>query len=296
VRNGLGAVLAAVMLLAYASGVARQRGDLDLTVEAPASLAPVADRVRRLDREPLAAALARVGLAMPPQIRVTLIAEDDPRARAVPEWTVGLASGPRDMAIFPERIGSYPYDSLESVVWHEVVHLALAAQVGSRPLPRWFHEGVAMSVEKGWGITSQVRFLLAASGTADLADVERLFNAGAHSESASAYLLAAALVSDLQQRHGATVPGAIVDRVAHGAGFVEAFVLETGETPDETAARVWQIYRRWTSWMPTATSAFSLWLAILVLAAVAYLATRRKRLRRRRQWDREELGTPDPLL
>jgi hypothetical protein len=103
-------------------------------------------------------------------------------------------------------------------------------------------------------------------------------------------------VSDLQQRHGATVPGAIVDRVAHGAGFVEAFVLETGETPDETAARVWQIYRRWTSWMPTATSAFSLWIAILVLAAVAYLATRRKRLRRRRQWDREELGTPDPLL
>lgn len=295
-RNGLGAVLAAVMLLAYASGVARQRGDLDLAVEAPASLAPVADRVRRLDREPLAAALARVGLAMPPQIRVTLIAEDDPRARAVPEWTVGLASGPRDMAIFPERIGSYPYDSLESVVWHEVVHLALAAQVGSRPLPRWFHEGVAMSVERGWGITSQVRFLLAASGTADLADVERLFNAGAHPESASAYLLAAALVSDLQQRHGATVPGAIVDRVAHGAGFVEAFVLETGETPDETAARVWQIYRRWTSWMPTATSAFSLWIAILVLAAVAYLATRRKRLRRRRQWDREELGTPDPLL
>jgi hypothetical protein len=30
---------------------------------------------------------------MPPQIRVTLIAEDDPRARAIPVWTVGLASG-----------------------------------------------------------------------------------------------------------------------------------------------------------------------------------------------------------
>ena len=284
------------MLLASASGFARQRGELDLTVEAPASLAPAADRVRRMDREQLAQALARVGLNIPPQIRVALIAEDDVRARAIPVWTVGLASGQHDIAIFPERIGSYPYDSLESVVSHEVVHLALAAQAGNRPLPRWFHEGVAMSVERGWGVTSQVRFLLAAGGSADLADVERLFNAGTQPESASAYLLAAALVSDLQQRHGAAVPGAIVDRVAHGAGFAEAFVLETGETPDETAARVWQIYRRWTSWIPAATSAFSLWIGILVLAVVAFLATLRKRWQRRRQWDREGLGTRDTLL
>jgi hypothetical protein len=295
-RDGVGALLATIIVLASASGFARQRGGLDLTVEAPASLAPAADRVRRMDREQLAKALARVGLNIPPQIHVTLIAENDLRARAIPAWTVGLASGLRDIAIFPERIGSYPYDSLESVVWHEVVHLALAAQAGNRPLPRWFHEGVAMSVERGWGVTSQVRFLLAAGGSADLADVERLFNAGTQPESASAYLLAAALVSDLQLRHGAAVPGAIVDRVAHGAGFAEAFVLETGETPDETAARAWQIYRRWTSWIPAVTNAFSLWIGILVLAVVAFLATLRKRWQRRRQWDREELGTRDTPL
>lgn len=284
------------MLLAGASGLARQRGELDLTVEAPASFAPAADRVRRIDREPLAQALARVGLTIPPQIRVTLITEDDQRARAIPAWIVGLASGQRDIAIFPERIGAYPHDSLETVVWHEVVHLALAAQADNRPLPRWFHEGVAMSVERGWGVTSQVRFLLAAGSSGDLGDIERLFGAGTQPESASAYLLAAALVSDLQQRHGAALPGAIVDRVAHGVGFADAFVLETGETPDEAAARVWQIYRRWTSWIPVVTSAFSVWIGIFLLAAVAFLVTRRKRWQRRRQWDREELGTPDTLL
>ena len=216
-RNGIGAALTAVMLLASASGLVPQRGELDLTVEAPASLAPAADRVRRVDRQQLAEALARAGLNIPPQIHVTLIAEDDLRARATPVWIVGLASGHRDIAIFPERIGSYPYDSLESVVWHEVVHLALSAQAGDRPLPRWFHEGVAMSVERGWGVTSQVQLLLAAGGSAGLADLERLFNSETQPETASAYLLAAALVSDLRQRHGAAVPGAIVDRVARGA-------------------------------------------------------------------------------
>lgn len=282
------------MLLASASGFARQRGELDLTVEAPASLAPAADRVRRMDREQLAEALARAGLTIPPRIRVTVIAEEDPRARATPMWIVGLASGRHDMAIFPERIGVYPYDSLESVVWHEVVHLALSAQAGDHPLPRWFHEGVAMSVEKGWGVTSQVELLLAAGGSSGLADLEQLFNSETRPETETAYLLAAALVSDLRQRHGAAVPGAIVDRVAHGVDFAEAFTLETGDTPDEAAARAWEVYRRWTSWIPVVTSAVSLWIGILVLAVLAFLARLRKRWRRRRQWDREEMPS-NPL-
>jgi hypothetical protein len=277
------------MLLASASGLVAQRGDLSLTVETPPSLAPVADRVRHVDRQQLAGALARAGLHIPPQIRVTLIAEDDLRARATPVWIVGLASGLHDIAIFPERIGTYPYDSLESVVWHEVVHLALAAQAGDRPLPRWFHEGVAMSVEKGWGVTSQVQLLLAAGGNPSLADLERLFNSETQPETASAYLLAAALVSDIRQRHGAAAPGAIVDRVARGAVFAEAFALETGDTPDEAAARAWQIYRRWTSWIPVVTSASSLWVGIMALAVIAFLITRRKRWRRRRQWEQEEV-------
>jgi hypothetical protein len=295
-RNGIGAVLATVMLLAGASGFVRQGGELDLTVETPASLAPAADRVRRLDRRPLTDALSRAGLELPPEIRITLIAEDDLRARATPVWIVGLASGPHDIAIFPERIGAYPYDSLESVVWHEVVHLALSAQAGDQPLPRWFHEGVAMSVEKGWGVTSQVQLLLAADRSLSLADLERLFNAETQPETATAYLLAAALVSDLRQRQGAAVPGAIVDRVARGAVFAEAFVRETGETPDEAAARAWEVYRRWTIWIPVVTSTFSLWIGILTLAVVAFLATLRKRWQRRRQWDQEELGARDTPL
>ena len=296
-RNGISALcLATVMLLPSASGFARQRGELDLTVEAPASLAPAADRVRRINSEQLAQALARVGLNIPPQIRVALIAEDDVRARAIPVWTVGLASGQHDIAIFPERIGSYPYDSLESVVSHEVVHLALAAQAGNRPLPRWFHEGVAMSVERGWGVTSQVRFLLAAGGSADLADVERLFNAGTQPESASAYLLAAALVSDLQQRHGAAVPGAIIDRVAYGAGFAEALVLETGETPTRLPLACGRS-------LPTLDKLDSCRHQCVFAVdrhpgpgGCRLFATLRKRWQRRRQWDREELGTRDTLL
>jgi hypothetical protein len=285
--------VAAVLLLVSAPILRSQRAEFDLTVEAPPSLNQVADRVRQVDSNELAAALALAGLNVPPQIHVTLIPEDDPRAPAIPIWIVALASGSHDIAIFPQRIGSnpaaYPYESLESVVWHEVVHLALSAQAGGRPVPRWFHEGVAMSIEKGWGVTSQLELLVAAAGKPDLFDLRRLFESGTQTETASAYLLAAALVSDVRQRHGTAVPGAIVDRVGGGARFADAFALETGETPDQAAARAWQSYRRWTSWLPVITSAASLWIGIMALAVVAFLATMRKRSRRRRQWDQEDV-------
>jgi len=272
------------VLLGGVSGAMAQRGQVDLTVEAGPSLGLLADRVRNIDRQQLMLALAQAGLTVPPQVRVTLIPEDDARARETPRWIVGVAFGSRDVAIFPARVGPYPYDSLESVFSHEVVHLALAAQAGG-PLPRWFHEGVATSVEQGWSVTSQARLLFAAVGNPGLADLGHLFASASEPDTLSAYLLATALVSDIRERHGATAPGAIVDRIARGDTFARAFLLQTGETPDQAAARAWGPYRQWTSWILVGTSGSALWIGIMGLAFIAFLASLRKRALRRRQWD-----------
>jgi len=96
---------------------------------------------------------------LPERIAVVLLPEDDPRARAIPVWVVGLAAGAQDVVILPQRVLAYPYDSIESVFRHEVAHLALSARAGGRPLPRWFHEGVAMSVDAGWSLSGQLRLL-----------------------------------------------------------------------------------------------------------------------------------------
>jgi LPXTG-motif cell wall-anchored protein len=293
-RHRPGAV-AAVLVLATA-GLTSQPGGMELTFDAPAPLVPVADRVRAFDRQDLARALARAGLRVPPRIHVMLIPEDDPRAHAAPPWVVGLASGSHDISIFPGRIGSsrasYPFDSLESIVWHEAVHLAISAQAAGQPVPRWFHEGVAMSVEKGWSVTSQTRLLLATARSPGLPDLGRLFASDSQRESATAYLLAAALVSDIRERHGAATPGAIVERVGRGVSFAHAFALETGETPDQAAAHAWQVYGRWTNWVPVLTHSSSVWLGIMLLAALAFLVTLRRRRRRRREWDEDETSAP----
>jgi hypothetical protein len=261
---------------------------LELEVSAPPALAPLAERVRAIDQDALESALAAAGLPVPPVIRISLVPEGDPVAVPTPRWIVGLAFGQQDILIFPGRIGSYPYDSLESVVTHEIAHLALNVAAGGAPLPRWFHEGVAVSVESGWGITGSLRLLLAAFAEPQLDDLRRLFSSDSQLGNADAYLLATALVADLRERHGSSVPGAIARRVASGLAFPRAFALETGETPDDAAGQAWAAYRRWTRWLPIVTDPNSLWTGILVLALLAFIVQRRRRAARRRRWDEED--------
>ena len=231
-------------------------------------------------------------------MRVSLVADADPRARDVPPWIVGLAFGTSEMAIFPQRVPPYPYDSIESVFRHEVAHLALTRRAGGAPLPRWFHEGVAMSVDTGWKTSGQFRLLLEMLRNPHTDRLQQLFTSAAQPESALAYGLSAALVADLQRRHGPSVVGAIAGRVASGVAsgvpFAESFRRETGETPDAAASRAWAVYRRWTNWVPALTSGSAAWALILVIAAAAYVSVRRRRARRRRAWDEEE-KLPPPL-
>ena len=276
------AVMAALLALLPATAWAAP------TVDAPPQLRAAADRLRDTNVTALEAVLRRAGLALPVDIRVTLIPDDDARAASVPEWIVGLAFGERDIVIFADRVVSYPYDSLESVVRHEVVHLALNAAAAGGELPRWFHEGVATSVDVGWGIGAQVRLAAAMIRRPDEASLGRLFASGQESEAREAYLLSAVLIEDVRRRHGDDVPGSIARRVGAGMSFEQAFSAATGESPAAAALQAWDAYRRWTAWIPAITSASATWALILLLAFAAYAAQLRRRWRRRREWDTDD--------
>lgn len=280
----LGMLVAALVALPGAGSAGAQ--EFALVVEAPPALEPIAARIRDIDRARLVEALARAGLAPPREARITLVTEAHPRARAAAPWVVAQASGEREIVIFPTRIGPYPHDSLESVVWHEVVHLALTTRAGGRLLPRWFHEGVAMTVE-GWGLGDRMRLVAAAFGGPSIAEVNRLFASDNAPATSTAYLLSAALVTDVRRQHGDAVPGAIAGRVARGAPFDMAFAAETGTTPSAAAHRAWASYRRWMEWLPMLTSGTFVWFGILLVAFAAFVAQVRRRIRQRRQWDEE---------
>lgn len=280
--------LAWTLLAASVAAQPAEAPGLVVTVDAPPSLDEAAAQVRGLDWYALRYDLARAGLDAPPALRVVLLDEARARALALPPWVVGRAFGPTYVEVVPSRTGRFPYGSLDAVVRHEAAHAALAATAGDRPLPRWFHEGVATSIEGGWGGFDQVRLTLAALTAPELDTVQQLFAAGAQEQSSLAYLLAATVVDDLRSRAGPDVPGAIARRVAEGRPFDEAFAEMTGVTPDEASRRAWSAFRWYTPLLATSASGSAVWAGMLVLAVAAYLARRARRRARRRAWDEEE--------
>jgi hypothetical protein len=264
----------------------------ELTIDAPPALADAAARLKALDSASLEVPLSRAGLHLPGRVRVFLVDSGDPRARGVPSWIVARAFGTDTVVLFPDRTLRYPYDSLGTVLLHEIVHLALNTRAGGRPLPRWFHEGVAVSVESGWGIGSQARLLLAAARSPRIDDVAVLFASDAAAETETAYLLSAALVEDVRRRYGLAIPGVIAARVADGESFDAAFRAATGESVDGAAAHAWRVYRG-LRWVPVLTGATGLWGGILVLAALAFIV--RLHRRRNKQWQDEEDGPGEEI-
>ena len=66
-------------------------------------------------------------------------------------WTAGFAIGNDGLIVlFPARSPRYPHDTLEDVLRHEVAHVLIDRAARGQRVPRWFHEGLAIVVERPW--------------------------------------------------------------------------------------------------------------------------------------------------
>ena len=95
-----------------------------------------------------------------PAIRVVLASDTSDWARQVPSSIAGFAVAEDNLVVlFPSRSPTYPQDTLEDVLHHEVAHVLIARAAGGRPVPRWFDEGLAMAAERTWSLEDDARLL-----------------------------------------------------------------------------------------------------------------------------------------
>ena len=261
-----------------------------LEVEAPEALAPIAARVRAVDPERLAAAARLVGLDdTGPPIRVVLAREGSDLARNVPPWVAGYAwVEPGVVVLLPARSPSYPDASFADLLAHEVAHVLIGRASGHQPLPRWFHEGLAMVAGGSWGLDDRSRLALALlADRPPLADLDRRFRGGT-GEVRSAYAVSGAFVRDLVERHGPQVVPAILQEVRAGFPFETAFARATGTPLAVAEADFLDRGTFWNRWVPLITSTGALWAAITALALVAFKRRRERDAALARAWDEEE--------
>lgn len=269
-----------------------------LLVESPERYERQAERIRDFDPERMTVAMRLVGLEQPgPPIRVILAPEGSPEARAVRDWVAGYAVGADGpIVLFPARSPSYPDSSLEELMHHEVAHILISRAAAGRPVPRWFHEGVAMAAGSAWNLGDSSRFSLDVlrRGRTPLARVDRLF-AGGGAAASRAYAVSGAFVEHLRGRHGPWVTGEILSRMGAGASFENAFQSATGDTVQEAEEVFWRRQTFWRRWVPFLTSGTALWLGITLLALLAFRRRKQRDEAMAERWEREDRWRqPDP--
>lgn len=262
-----------------------------LVVEAPSGLEPTARRVRAFPPAELASAMRLVGLDEPgPPIRVILAEEGSGTALAVPPWVSGYAYSDRGIVVLiPSRTPAYPDASLEDLLRHEVAHVLIARASGNQPLPRWFHEGMAMIAGLTWGLDDRARLTmtLLADREVSLAELNQRFQ-GTGAEVYRAYAISGSFVRDLLERHGPEAPARVLAGVRQGLSFEDAFLRATGETLGEAESSFWDDQSFWYRWVPILTSSALLWIAITLLFLWAVKRRRARDAALKRLWEEEE--------
>ena len=262
-----------------------------LIVEAPPYLAGTAARLRDIDPDRLASVMRLVGLTESgPPIRVIVAPEGSGPAVLVSPWISGYALSDKGLVVvMRQRVPSYPDSSLEDLLRHEVAHVLVARAAGNRPLPRWFHEGMAMIAGGSWGFDDRSRLTLAllADRPLSLAELEERF-AGGQGEVNRAYAVAGAFVRDLFERYGTGAAPAILAGVARGLTFEDAFRAATGTSLAAAESSFWERQTFWYRWVPVLTSSVTLWMLVTFLALWAVKRRRARDAALRRVWDAEE--------
>ena len=262
-----------------------------LVVEGPDSLAGLGIQLGRLNPSRLGGLMTLVGLSEPgPPIRVLLLPDNSSAASKIPEWVVGYASPDRHrVTLIPGRIGTYPFHSVETVLYHEVAHVLIDRAAHGARLPRWFNEGLASIAEPNWGLEDRTRLAweLLARGTLTATELEQLFLRD-RSSVVRAYVLSHALLRDLRDRSGWSAPSRILTRVSHGEPFELAVFNVTHLTVEELFERFWNSPPVLERWIRLLGHPASLWGLITTLALVAVSRHRRRRAERRARWTREE--------
>jgi hypothetical protein len=262
-----------------------------LQIDSPPELTQVRHRLEAVGPASLGDIVQLVGLQnSDPPIHVILAAETSDLARRVPQWIAGFADGEADtVVLFPARSPTYPDDTLEDVLRHEVAHILIRRASAGRPVPRWFHEGLAMTAEHGRRFQDQTQlfYQLVTGSAADPDELDRLFS-GNQTEQTRAYALAGAMMTDLFQRHGSNLARNILSRVARGDSFDVAFADVTDKTLSAYESDFWSRQRIWSSWLPVLSSSTVLWLGVTGLALLAIYFRHRKNRRMREQWEKED--------
>lgn len=219
----------------------------------------------------------------------------NPGAR-LPEWGGGGAIG-RDTIIIPvDRLGIAGMDAGRVTV-HELVHVVLARTYGDIPIPRWFHEGLAMTLSGELLFEEQVVLSRALFSRRLLTfeAIEKVNNMDRYG-AALAYSQAHCAVADLIGDYGNDTLRLLLDAVRTRGSFDSAMAQVIGYSAREWESFVREDLVKRYSLVFLISDTAIYWLPVTFLFIVAFIAVTVRNRRKRRRMEEEELAEEEEGL
>ncbi|MCA9580346.1 MAG: hypothetical protein KC416_01050 [Myxococcales bacterium] len=211
-----------------------------------------------------------------------------PRGHGPPTYAVGVAY-PRFGVVLLSLTAPDTWErpNMETLLTHELSHIALYRATGGRPLPRWFIEGVAVQQAGEYGLERNRTLLMAALGGSllPLESIERGFPQRPHSVNL-AYAQSASFVAYLHNEPARF--RLLFKRLREGMSFEDAlsdtYHVSMGYLEREWRADLEERYRS----IPILLGGSTVWVLAVVLLVIAYARQRRRHHQTLRRWEAQE--------
>lgn len=252
----------------------------------------VVERLAQVAEEKRAYVLGVLGVRDERVIEVRVASDEAAMSRMVEatgpvrEWVAGMAFPHRALVVLSAR-GNEVFHVVDTFV-HELAHLYLDTALRGRPVPRWFHEGVAMLVASE-GVGERLKTALGAAATGSWlrwSDLSERFPA----DPPAVHLAYAQAMLFVRYLHRSSESGVseVIRTVALGVPFEVAFEQVFGAPIEDLWERAKAEVDRVGSWVWFVTSAAVLWLLITALFLFVYARKRRRAALKREAWAIEE--------
>ncbi|UCE03737.1 MAG: hypothetical protein JSW67_05995 [Candidatus Latescibacterota bacterium] len=260
-------------------------GDADVRAYATPGWERDAARVVAAARESLPRVALELGVRAEEVLPIWIViaAAGGRLALEAPSWSAAIARPHRHLIVLSGPALHTTRLNLRETVAHEVAHLVVHARLGDEAwMPRWLHEGLAVHFSNYSRLRD--RFVSWGRGPVRLDELENVFPASP-ARARLAYLESHAAVRRLLQS-GPIAP--LLDRLARGEEFEDAFLAVYGLSVDAFAESVFQeVSRRW-RYLSLLTSGVTLFGMMTLLFLAASLRKLLRNRRRRREWAAEE--------
>lgn len=207
----------------------------------------------------------------------------------LPEWGGGGALGKDTIVIPVDRPSAFYRSNMERIILHEMVHCAIARAWGILHVPRWFHEGMAMTLSGEISFEEQATLSRAIILRALIPlDSMEYLNRFGFTRARIAYAQCHFAVQFLLATYGRDLIPELLAASRTTRRFDTACLRVFGLSVKELEALLKkEMTRRYRLFFLLTDYAF-VWMGILLLAVAAFIATRIRNRKKRLAMELEE--------